>query len=113
MTKGKRPGVTGEGDATQLVRFNKLLEAMRGNPKNDWGISDVEKLCQQIGMEARPPAGGGSHYKVSSDLFKGALTIPAKRPIRPVYIRLLVQWADRHLLLQAAISARAGREPGK
>jgi hypothetical protein len=36
-----------------------------------------------------PPTGGGSHWKVTAPDEEAILTIPAKRPIKPVYIRKL------------------------
>jgi hypothetical protein len=74
----------------------KKLEEMRANPKADWTINDVETLCGQIGLTLKPPRGGGSHYKALSDKLDGMLMIPARRPIKPVYIRNLVSLADAH-----------------
>jgi predicted RNA binding protein YcfA (HicA-like mRNA interferase family) len=37
----------------------------------------------------------GSHYKVRDPQGGTTLTIPARRPIKPVYIRALVALADR------------------
>jgi hypothetical protein len=67
-----------------------LLEAMRRNPQGNWTINDVEKLCAQNGVTCAAPRGGGSHYKVSHPRMVHILTIPSKRPIKPVYIRALV-----------------------
>jgi hypothetical protein len=36
-----------------------------------------------------PPTGGGSHWEVTADE-EAILTIPAKRPIKPVYVRKLL-----------------------
>jgi hypothetical protein len=74
----------------------KLLDKMRVNPRNDWQVKDVETLCAQIGLTCTSPS-SGSHYKVSSPhLAEGTLTIPAKRPIKPVYIKHLVSLAETH-----------------
>jgi len=40
------------------------------------------------------PPRRGSHYKVRSPKGGTVLTIPARRPIKPVYIRALVALAD-------------------
>jgi hypothetical protein len=78
----------------------KLLEKMRNSP-NGWAISDVETLCGQIGMKSKAPT-GGSHYKISSPFVGGILIVVARRPIKPVYIRRLVLWADTHIRHQEA-----------
>lgn len=72
-----------------------LLEKMRDNPASDWTIADVKKLCAQEGLDCRTP-NGGSHYVVTSDVLEGHQTVPAKRPIKVVYIRSLVGMADAH-----------------
>ena len=65
------------------------LERMRRNPAGDWTIQDVETLCRQHQILCEPPRGGGSHYKVAHRMMAEKLTIPYKRPIKPVYIRKL------------------------
>jgi len=42
----------------------------------------------------RAGRGGGSHYKVAHAQMAEKLTIPYKRPIKPVYIRKLVAFID-------------------
>jgi hypothetical protein len=74
--------------------MSKRLEAMRGNPAGDWTIGDVEGVCREFGILCEPPRGGGSHYKVAHPTMREKLTIPYKRPIKPVYIRKLVAFID-------------------
>jgi len=76
--------------------YCKLLEDMRGNPAGDWTIKNVETLCRQLGLTCNPPRGGGSHYKVSSPRLDGIMTIPAKKPVKKAYIKLLVSMCDGH-----------------
>jgi hypothetical protein len=65
---------------------------MRANPRN-WRIEDVAAICRAFELELdRPP--GGSHYGVSSSGRHRHLTVPFARPIKPVYIRQLVQFVD-------------------
>lgn len=73
-----------------------LLEQMRGNPKGNWGINDVQTLCTHHDVELMAPT-KGSHYKAKSPLLHGHPTIPARRPIKPVYIKLLVSMIDAHV----------------
>jgi hypothetical protein len=51
-------------------------------------------LCREYGLECSPPRGGGSHYKIAHAAIPDMLSIPFARPIKPVYIRKLVQMVD-------------------
>ena len=69
---------------------DKLLARMKNNPRGDWQISQVETLAKRYGFWMSRPSGGGSHVTLRHD--SGArLSIPARRPIKPVYIRQLVR----------------------
>lgn len=76
-----------------MARGAKLLERMRANPR-DWRIEDVASACEAIGVACTPPR-KGSHYKVKHASQTEILTIPAHRPIKPVYIADLVEFLDR------------------
>jgi hypothetical protein len=73
--------------------MGKTIERMRSNPKADWQISDVEKACREAGVDCMKPS-GGSHFKIGKPHRGRRLTIPARRPIKPVYIVMLVQFLD-------------------
>ncbi len=83
-------------EVRELAKKKPLLEQMDANPRNDWQIKHVEKLCSQIGLTLEPPS-NGSHYKVYSDYLRDVLTIPAHKPIKPPYIRTLVSYAKAHI----------------
>jgi hypothetical protein len=70
------------------------LEGMRRNPAGDWTIADVEAVCREHGVLCRASRAGSSHYKVAHPALTAKLTIPFKRPIKPVYIRQLVSFID-------------------
>ena len=76
------------------MRAADLLERMRANPQADWTIADIERLCRACGLTITSPR-RGSHYKVRDPHDGATLTIPARRPIKTVYIRALVALADR------------------
>jgi hypothetical protein len=67
---------------------------MRANPAGNWTIRDVEAVCREHGVGCKQPTGGGSHYKVSHHSQRDILTIPARRPVKAVYIRKLVRFID-------------------
>lgn len=81
-----------------MAKKQPLLEQMRRNPRADWTIDHVGKLCAEHHIELMAPT-RGDHFKAVSALIDGHLTIPAKRPIKPVYIRLLVSMIDAHTIL--------------
>lgn len=71
-----------------------LLEDMRRNPAADWRIGDVETVARQHGLNFR--VGKGSHAHVHYPGAREILTIPAHRPIKPVYIRKLVRYIETY-----------------
>ena len=77
-----------------MRRWEKRLEELRSNPAGDWQIKDVALVCKGFGIELRAPRSGGSHYKVTHQSQHEILTIPARRPIKLVYIRRFVQFVD-------------------
>ena len=79
-----------------MARKRPLLQQMADNPAKGWKISDIDTLCNQVGLTLKPPS-SGSHYKVLSDLLHGALTVPHKRPIKVIYIKELVGLAKSHI----------------
>jgi predicted RNA binding protein YcfA (HicA-like mRNA interferase family) len=72
-----------------------LLERMKRNPAGDWSIRDVEAICHESGLLFRPGK-GTSHCHLKHPSAREILTIPARRPIKPVYIRKLVRYIEIH-----------------
>ena len=70
----------------------KLLQAMRQNPL-DWTVPQLLTVARQLGMEVRST--GGSHYVFSHPSVAQALTVPARRPIKAVYIKFFVALVDQ------------------
>ena len=73
--------------------MGKIIERMRANPKANWQIGDVRKACREVGASCMEPS-RGSHYKIVDPAGGRPYTIPAKRPIKTVYIRELVKFLD-------------------
>ena len=88
-----------------MARSNKRLEKMRQNPSG-WRIEQVEALCRSFGIECDPPPGGGSHYTVAHSSQKEQLTVVARKPVKPIYIRLLVSFVDKVQIWRANESSR-------
>lgn len=108
MPKEARPMrfAGGSGPVAPTPPPCRLLEEMRANPLNNWTVSDVKAMCSQVGLKCAEPT-RGSHYKVRSEHVGGILTVVARRPIKPVYIRKLVSLADAHR--KATLALEDGR----
>lgn len=76
-----------------MARAEKLRQAMRDNPAGDFRIEDVAVVCQAHGLECVAPR-RGSHHRIAHHALPTILTIPARRPIKPVYIRALMTYVD-------------------
>lgn len=68
---------------------------MRRNPAADWTIQDVEAVCRRHGLLFRPGR-GTSHVQIKHPRSTTILTVPAHRPIKPIYIRKLVRYIEDH-----------------
>lgn len=73
-----------------MAQAEKALARMRRNPRN-WRIEDLKAIADRHGIEHRQP--GTSHVTFS---FPGVepLTVPARKPIKPVYVRRFLRLLD-------------------
>jgi hypothetical protein len=67
---------------------------MEANPKGDWTIEDVRTICNAYGLAFTTPK-RGSHCTITHETQPEILTIPARRPIKPIYIRHFVRLVRR------------------
>lgn len=74
-----------------MVRRSKVLARMRQNPRN-WRIEDLQSLADSLKIT-------WDHDATSHVVFKsptGAhLSIPAARPLKPIYIRKFLALVDQ------------------
>lgn len=70
----------------------KPLDAMRRNPR-DWSIEQLLTVARHCGLECRNH--GGSHHVFSHELLSDTVSVPAHRPIKPVYVRQFVALIDQ------------------
>jgi hypothetical protein len=73
-----------------MARADKLVAAMRSNPRG-WRIEQLKTVAERHGVPYRQP--GTSHVTFAP---KGAtpVTVPAHKPIKPVYVRKFVAMID-------------------
>ena len=75
-----------------MAAADKLLDRMRRNPRGDWRIDHFKTVASAHGIEWRSP--GGSHV-IFMPPAGPVLSVPARRPIKPIYVRLFVELIDR------------------
>jgi predicted RNA binding protein YcfA (HicA-like mRNA interferase family) len=71
---------------------DKKIDAMRANPKADWQIGDFETVAKAVGIAIRKS--GGSHAVFSHPKSRTRVTVPARRPIKSVYVRAFIEFVD-------------------
>ena len=71
-----------------MTRADKTLADMRANPR-DWRITRLEAVAAAFGVNVRKP--GGSHVVFEHPAVAEALSVPARRPIKPIYVRRFVR----------------------
>jgi len=71
-----------------MSNIEKILEKMRRNPR-DWRIKQIATVAERYRVMARKT--GGSHVIFSHPNWIELLTIPAHRPIKPIYIKKFIK----------------------
>ena len=71
-----------------MAKSARLLDSMRANPKADWTPDNVKTVVRAYGLILRQK--GTSHAVVTNGLGQH-LTIPMHKPIKPFYIKRLVE----------------------
>jgi len=73
-----------------MTAAQKKLAAMRNNPR-DWRIEDIKAVAERHGLTWDQP--GTSHVTFRTPA-GGKVTVPAHRPIKPIYVRQFVALID-------------------
>jgi len=63
---------------------------MRNNPR-DWSIEDLKVLARRHGVDWRQP---GTSHVTFSVVAHAPLTVPAHKPIKPIYVIRFVALID-------------------
>jgi len=74
-----------------MVTAAKVLARMRDNPR-DWRIDDLENVARRLGFSIRKAP--GSHVTFSAAGCQTVVTVPAHKPVKPVYVRMFLRLAD-------------------
>ena len=76
-----------------IVAAGKTLQKMRKN-RMGWRIEELQAVAEENSVEWRRPGRGGSHLIFSAPGVREIVSVPAKRPIKPVYIKRFVALID-------------------
>ena len=74
-----------------MTSAEKLLTRMRNNPR-DWQIGQLETVARRYGLTVRKP--NGSHVIFQKAGCPLEVSVPAHKPIKPVYIRQFLALID-------------------
>ena len=74
-----------------MSSVSKLLAHMRRNPR-DWRIEDLKTIANSKGIDHEQNA---TSHVVFRHPVAGKLSVAAHRPIKPLYVRLFVDFADK------------------
>jgi hypothetical protein len=76
-----------------MSKADKLLAKMRNHPL-DWRIEDIRMVASAHGITERD-AKGSHTYFFHVDMPEIKLSVPVKRPIKPVYVRQFIALIDQ------------------
>lgn len=74
-----------------MSKADKTLDRMRNNPR-DCRIESLEAVAARFGITVRKPA--GSHVVFQHEESVISVTVPAHRPIKPVYVKQFLALVD-------------------
>ena len=74
-----------------MAKSDKMIQRMRNNPR-DWSIDDLKTLAGRHDIDWRQP--GTSHVTFSRAGF-APLTVPAHKPIKPIYVLRFLDLIER------------------
>lgn len=75
------------------VAVGKTLQKMRKSQLG-WRIEELQMVAEANGVEWRRPGSGGSHVIFSVPGVREIVSVPARRPIKPVYIKQFLALID-------------------
>jgi len=74
-----------------MSKIDKMIQKMRDNPR-DWKLDSLEVIAKRLNIKVRKS--GGSHVVFMHKDSHIVVTIPAKRPIKAVYIEQFLVLID-------------------
>lgn len=77
-----------------MSKAAKLLKEMKANRKVDWTPDNIKTLVNSLGMTFRQ---NGTSHAVITNAKGQHLTIPMHKPVKPIYIKRLIELVEAAL----------------
>ena len=74
-----------------MTKIEKLLDRMLANPR-DWSIEDLKILAKRYSIDWRQPGTSHVTFSVEGQI---PVTIPAHKPVKPIYIKNFLALLDK------------------
>jgi hypothetical protein len=74
-----------------MARLDRPLARIRRNPRGDWRIEQLKAIADHRGVPYRRP---GTSHVIFAPPGRNMLSVPAHRPIKPVYVRQFIAMID-------------------
>ena len=84
---------TSYGTINSMAASSKKLQKMRQN-QSGWRIESLQEVAEQNDVEWRRPGRSGSHVIFSASGVREIVSVPAKRPIKPIYVKHFLALID-------------------
>lgn len=73
-----------------MARSDKLVAQMKANPL-DWRIESLKTVAEAFELQWREPSGSHTVFRHPNG---AKLSVPAKRPIKPIYVKKFVKLVE-------------------
>ena len=75
-----------------MGKQDKLLQAIRNNPKNV-RFETIQSILLRYGFSETVPRGGSSHYTYHRGIYR--VTVPKDNPVNQIYIKQAIKIIDQ------------------
>lgn len=75
-----------------MSKFKKLMLSLKSNPKGDWKIEDLKRIAHKLDIDYRQPGTSHVTFRFPSG---DKLTVPAHKPIKPIYIKMFIEILEK------------------
>lgn len=80
-----------------MSKRDKRLRKIRNNPKNV-SFDELQTILLSFGFELDRVTGSHHVFFIETDDERKILTVPFRRPVKPVYVKKAVQLIDKYIL---------------